>query len=172
MNEQILEPDTGENSTKKFRGEILRIELITTAKNEQMAKLQLDNGLSIVVFPRTWREYRADLEMLMVFGIDVMFDCRIENSEYFLNTFAEIPQIPLHEVVPSFTNHKALSDALRKDMRDASKQLLILHQILIASQNGQGYLSQSTIEYLAIDLVGRALGALDCTDHLEEVQDA
>lgn len=83
------------------------------------------------------------------------------------DTSTNSPQaIPLHEVVPAFTNYEALSNALRQDMRDASKELLKLHKLLTDAMNAAPDFS---FTFRAIRVfVEEALSALDCYDYLEQ----
>ena len=79
------------------------------------------------------------------------------------------PSIPLHEVVPAFTNHKALSDALRRDMRDASEELLKLRAWLVFI--GAWIMPAGDIVECVMSHVDSALAALDCTDHITPESD-
>jgi len=82
------------------------------------------------------------------------------------------PSIPLYEVVPAFTNHKALSDALRRDMRDASKELLKLREWMSFVGANLHYGASSQLFECVMQHVDDALAALDCTDHITPEPDA
>jgi len=69
-------------------------------------------------------------------------------------------------VIP--VNHEKLSAALRRDMREASEELLKLRAWL---EYVQDLFETSTLTKAIMNHVDSALAALDCTDHLQSIDD-
>jgi hypothetical protein len=60
------------------------------------------------------------------------------------------------------TDYKKLSDALRGDMRDACRWLLVIRKMSNREANNDGGMSKQSFADLNVELLDNALAALDC----------
>lgn len=173
MKQENLVPDTGQETTIQIKAKIATIRKITTNKNEVMAIVTLVNGLDVAVFPRTWLAYGHELEAMSGGQMSPTFTCRYDDNGFYLDNYTmfprsqEVPEVKLHEVVPAFPNYEKLSEALRRDMRAASDELLKLRKwlsfvwMLLPSDGDE--LVKCVSQH-----IDDALAFLDCVEHVKD----